>query len=375
MKCSLDYGPMRKIFIGLVPWLLVACSHPDDGATYSGTVELEDVHVGSLVGGRVSSVDVLDGQRVAAGAVLVRLDPREWDATLAEARAQADAAAKRLALLLAGTRPEQVAQAKAEAERQRLLWQVMALGSRTEEVAEARHRVDAARAAAELATKEFARIAALAQTEITAQQELDEARNRRDESDATVAALAQRLALLEAGLRKEEVSAAEASYAKARAYVDELVAGPRAEEIAAARAEVEAANARVAFTTTKIDELTIRAPSDAIVQTLDLRPGDLVTPNATVAILLLPQDTRIRVYVPEDRLGAVELGRSARIHVDGIPAPYAGRVTWISREAEFTPRNVQSRSERVTQVFAVRVRIDGDVGALKDGLWGDVTFE
>ncbi|MCC7170682.1 MAG: HlyD family efflux transporter periplasmic adaptor subunit [Planctomycetes bacterium] len=359
----------------LVPALLPACLPHSDSSTLSGTIELEDVHVGSLVGGRVLAVDVREGGRVSAGTVLVRLDPREWDATLAEARAQADAASKRLALLLAGTRPEQIAQAEAEAERQRLLWQVMALGSRSEEVAEARHRVEAAQAAAELALKEYARIAELAQTEITAQQELDDARNRRDETEATAAALAQRLALLESGLRKEEVSAAEASFVKARAYVDELKAGARSEEIAAARAELEAANARVAFTTTKIDELTIHAPSDAVVQTLDLRSGDLVAANATVAILLLPQDTRIRVYVPEDRLGAVTLGQRASIRVDGIETPYAGRVTWISREAEFTPRNVQSRSERVTQVFAVRVSIDGDVAALKDGLWGDVTFE
>lgn len=364
-------NPTLLVFLALLP----ACLPGSDPSTLSGTIELEDVHVGSLVGGRVLAVDVREGDRVAAGTVLVRLDPREWDATLAEARAQADAASKRLALLLAGTRPEQVAQAEAEAERQRLLWQVMALGSRVEEVAEARHRVEAAQAAADLALKEYARIAALAQTEITDQGELDEASNRRDQTAATAAALEQRLALLEAGLRKEEVSAAEASFVKARAYVDELKAGARSEEIAAARAELEAANARVAFTTTKIDELTIHAPSDAVVQTLDLRSGDLVAANATVAILLLPQDTRIRVYVPEDRLGAVTLGQRATIRVDGIETPYAGRVTWISREAEFTPRNVQSRSERVTQVFAVRVSIDGDVAALKDGLWGDVTFE
>ncbi len=365
---------MRPAWILALALVAPACS-PKDDSVWSGTVDLEDVHVGSLVGGRVLSIDVKEGDRVAAGATLVRLDPREWNATLAEARSQADAAKKRLALLEAGTRKETIDQAEAEAERQRLLWQVMALGSRTEEVEEARHRLDAAQADATLAETEYERIANLAQTDVATGRELDVAKNRRAESSATVAALSQRLALLEAGLRKEEVAAAEAAYKKAQAYVAELRAGSRPEEIAAARADAEAADARVAFAESKIAELTIGAPSESIVQTLDLRPGDLVGPGSTVAILLLPDRCRMRVFVPEDRLARVSVGQPAHVRFDGIDASFTGRVSWVSREAEFTPRNVQSRSERVTQVFAVRVTIEGDVARLKDGLWGDVTFE
>lgn len=355
--------------------LLAAACVPRDDATYSGTIELQDVHVGSLVGGRIAKIEVKEGDRVDAGQVLLRLDSSEWEATLAEAKAQADAAAKRLALLETGTRPEQIEQAEAEAEKQRLLWQVMALGSRTEEVAEARHRVEAAQASLELASKELDRVSQLAQTDAASASELDTAHNRREEAQATLAALQQRVALLEAGLRKEQVSAAESSYKKAVAYVAELKAGPRAEEIAAAKAEMAAALARVQFIETKIAELTIASPSAAVVQTLDLRPGDLVAAGSPVAILLLPQECRIRIFPPADRLGQVALGQKAQVVFDGLPAPYTGHVDWISRDAEFTPRNVQSHTERVTQVFAVRVAIDGDVAALKDGMWGDVTLQ
>src|SRR6185436_3291192 len=108
---------------------------------------------------------------------------------------------------------------------------------RPEEVAEARHRLEAARADLDLTEREHERVATLAQTDAASRQELDAARNRRDETRATVAALEQRVALVEAGLRKEEVGAAEAAFARASAFVAELKAGPRVEEIAAAKAD------------------------------------------------------------------------------------------------------------------------------------------
>lgn len=353
---------------------LLGCSERG-GAVYSGTVELKDVRVGSLVGGRVLAVHADEGQVVEAGSVLFRIDPVEWNAQLAEARAEADAAAKKLALLVAGTRKEQVVQAAAEAERQRLLWQVVAAGSREEEIGEAAHRLEAAEADAALARSEHARIANLAQSDDASEQELDVAARRSAEATATVAALRQRLLLLQAGLRPEEIDAAEQSYRKAEAYVAELEAGPRKEEIDAARAESEAAAARAAFIESKLAELTVHAPARALLQTLDLRPGDLVAAGEPVAILLLAEECRMTIYVPEDRLAAAALGQAAEVRFDGLDRPVAGRVSWISRTAEFTPRNVQTRSERVTQVFAVRIDLEGDVTALKDGLWGEARLQ
>jgi membrane fusion protein YbhG len=359
----------------LLPLGFLAACVAGDGGDYSGTVELRDIRVGSLVGGRVLSVEAREGDPIAKGSTLLQLDPREWNATLAEARAQADAAGKRLALLEAGTRKEAIDQAEAEAERERLLWQVIARGSRIEEVEEARRRADAAKADAELAAIDLKRKIDLAKGGAGPEEDVDRARKQLEEAEATFAAFRQRLSLLEAGFRKEEIDAAEAGYRKALARLAELKAGPRPEEIAAARAEGEAARSRVEFVESKIAELAVLAPSDAIVQTLDLRPGDLVQAGQTAAVLLLPEECFVTVFVPEDRLASVSLGRKARARFDGLATPLAGKVTWISREAEFTPRNVQTRSERVTQVFAVRVTLEGNLSPLKDGLWADVTFE
>jgi len=129
--------------------------------------------------------------------------------------------------------------------------------------------------------------------------------------------------------------------------------------------------ARIATAKEKIDELTIRAPAPCIVQTLDLRPGDLIAPGAPVAVILLLEEPWVLVHVPESRLAKIEVGQKAEVRPDGHP-PIEGRVEWVSREAEYTPRNVQTREDRVTQVFRAKVRIVGDASRLKDGMWADV---
>ena len=156
--------------------------------------------------------------------------------------------------------------------------------------------------------------------------------------------------------------------------VKRLEAGSRPEEIAAKRANLDAAKARIQLARTKIKELTIRTPADCFVQTLDLRPGDLIQAGEPVAILLLSEEPWITIYVPEQHLARVSMGQAARVLPDGHKA-MEGSVTWISRRSEYTPRSVQTREERITQVFAVKLVIHGDTSRLKDGMWADVEFK
>jgi HlyD family secretion protein len=354
--------------------LFAACGRAEDGAGYSGTVEFPDVRVGSLVGGRVERVLVREGERAAAGDALVALDPREWRSALEEARALAEATARELDLLRAGPRAEEIAAAEAEAKRLELLWSVLAQGPRPEEVEAARERVNEARAALVEAEARFERERQLRSSGSSSQERVDEAHAAREIARARAAAAEQQLQLLEKGLRPEEVEAARQAHVAQAERVRALRAGARPEEIAAKQATLEAARARIAVAESKLDELTIRAPADCFVQTLDVRPGDLIAPGAPVAVLLLAEEPWVTVYVPEGELASVRVGGGARVLPDGHP-PLQGRVAWVSRVAEFTPRNVQTRGERVTQVFAVKVVVEGDVGRLKDGMWADVALE
>jgi multidrug resistance efflux pump len=361
----------RALSVVLLAAIATACAGGEDRDDLSGTLEFPDVEVGSLVGGRVEKVWKREGDEAKAGEVLVTLEAREWEANLEEASALATATARELDLLRAGARAEEIAGAEAEARRLELLWSVSAKGSRPEEVEAARAEVRAVEAALTDAEQEVGRLQTLARGGHEPAATLDRAVTTRDTALARKAVAEQRLRLLERGLRPEEVEAARQAWVAQEERVKALRAGPRPEEVAAKRATLEAAEARIRFAKTKLAELRIVAPGDGFVQTLDVRPGDLVQAGKPVGILLLGEEPWITVHVPEGRLAQVRLGQEASVLPDGH-APVAGRVAWISRRAEYSPRNVQTKGERVTQVFPVRVVLSGDLEGLKDGMWADV---
>jgi HlyD family secretion protein len=117
----------------------------------------------------------------------------------------------------------------------------------------------------------------------------------------------------------------------------------------------------------------VLAPSNATVEVLDVRPGDLIAPNTPVATLLESDQIYVRIYIPETVLGHVQLGQQAEIRVDSFPNQvFHGVVEQINQQAEFLPRNVQTREERVHQVFGVKVRIDDTSHRVLAGMAADV---
>ncbi len=352
--------------------LLLAGCAANEGPLLSGTVEFPDVEVGSLVGGRVLEVRKGEGETAGKDEVLLQLDPGEWQSALEEAEALAEVTARDLDLLVAGPRAEEVARAEADARRLGLLWKIVALGAREEEVGGAREDVRAAHALETEAERRLAREREL--RDASTKEALERAEADAETARARRAAVEQRLRLLERGARPEEVEAAREAHVAQAKLVEQLKAGARPEEIASKRAQLEAARARIRTAKTKLEELTIRAPAPCIVQTLDLRPGDLVAAGAPVAVVLLLEEPWVMVHVPEARLSGIQVGQAAEVRPDGHP-PLEGRVTWISRRSEYTPRNVQTREERVTQVFRAKVTLTGDVSRLKDGMWADVVLK
>ncbi len=165
-----------------------------------------------------------------------------------------------------------------------------------------------------------------------------------------------------------------ASVEQAREQLRALETGPRRERIAAQRAAVASAEAAVRQAEAQLDHATIRAPFDGRVTIRHREPGETVQPGQPVLTLMDPDDRWVRIYVAEDRIGAVQIGQRAIITSDTFEdEEYEGRVVFIAREAEFTPRNVQTREDRVKLVYAVRVEITGDPDfALKPGVPADV---
>jgi len=147
--------------------------------------------------------------------------------------------------------------------------------------------------------------------------------------------------------------------ATARETAEELERGSRNQEIAAARAALDGQRAELAYLERQRVELEVRAPAAGRIESIDLRPGDLVAPNQPVASILEPDQLWVRVYVPEPSLGRVAIGQAAELRVDTFPErSFPGRVVEIRHQAEYLPRNVQTLDQRSDQVFAVKVAVE-----------------
>ena len=152
----------------------------------------------------------------------------------------------------------------------------------------------------------------------------------------------------------------------------ELARGNRAEDVRAAEAALDEAEQRLAFLLRQSQETVVRAPADGTVETLDLRPGDLVGPNQPVARILEPRQMWVRVWVPEPLLGRVHVGQKATITVDTFPKrEFTGKVVEIRQQGEYTPRNIQTLKQRMDLVFGVKVAID-PTPELKPGMAAQV---
>ncbi len=144
--------------------------------------------------------------------------------------------------------------------------------------------------------------------------------------------------------------------------------GNRPEDIQAAAATLAAEESQLAYLERQREDLVVRAPADGRIQTIDLRPGDLVGAGQPVATILEPDQIWVRVYVPEPRLGLVRIGQTAHIAVDTFPGrEFPGRVVEIRQKGEYTPRNIQTLDQRMDQVFGVKVAIEPNA-ELKPGM-------
>ncbi len=144
-----------------------------------------------------------------------------------------------------------------------------------------------------------------------------------------------------------------------------------------ARSEHTRAQASVREIEAMLANMVIRASFDGVVTVRHHEPGEIVAAGAPVLTVMNPNDRWVRIYIPENRIGAVHLGQKAAITTDTYPERrYGGTATFIASEAEFTPKNVQTTEERVKLVYAVKVRITHDPQFdLKPGVPADVRFE
>ncbi|HOW69281.1 MAG TPA: efflux RND transporter periplasmic adaptor subunit [Phycisphaerae bacterium] len=358
--------------LGVLGWLYWQ-QHKPQALVVSGFVEADLIRVGSRVGGRVAEVSVVEGQQVKAGTPLFRIDPFDLQEQLKQAEAELAASQADHARLKAGNRPQEIEQARAKFNRMTAIHEKLVAGPRPREIEIAREELNRAKAGLELAESEHERVESLRKQGTAPKIELDLAIRQLKAAKADTAAAQLKLALLEEGSRKEDLAEAKAALAEAEQAMRLLEAGFRTEDLAKAAAQVMAAQARVAAIQVRLRELVVIAPCDCSVEAIDLHPGDLVAMNAPAVSLLDKTSLWVRAYLPESRLGQVQLGQKVPIRVDSFPTEqFQGRLTFLAQEAEFTPRNVQTPEERSKQVFRIKVYLDQGLDRLRVGMAADV---
>jgi HlyD family secretion protein len=259
------------------------CGHRSNSV--SGTIEVDEVHVGPRSGGRVEKIFAWEGDTLRAGQPIVQLDASELHARRDLAEAQINTAIH-----------------------------------------------DADSQAAQL---EFLR---------------DDARRQQDL------------------LKRKVVSPSDAERAGSSARAQE-------KNVEAAKMRVTQARAQLADIDAQLAEMQITAPADSVLEVLSVKVGDVLPANREVATLLLTHHLWVRVYVPEPWLGLIKLGEHVRVRVDSFPGKdFDGVVEQINRQAEFTPRNVQTVADRIKQVFGVKIRLPSDDDHLRAGMAADVYF-
>ncbi|HTM18843.1 MAG TPA: efflux RND transporter periplasmic adaptor subunit [Terracidiphilus sp.] len=369
------FASAAALLIALV-WVASAWIGHRSRFEYSGTVETREIQIGSKVGGRVTEVPVEEGQVVKAGTQLVRFECDELKAQRAQAAAalaQAQADAEKMAR---GNRPEEIAQAEATARAQRAAFEEAKNGPRRQEIEQAQADYKAASADATNARIFYERMEKLIATDTISRQQFDDAREKRDAAAQRAESARQRLALLEAGTRQEDVSAAEAKFKQAESAAVLARKGFRREDVAAARGRMAEAQGRVAELDARLREAELIAPADAVLEVVSVRPGDLVQSGRIVVTMLEASQLWVKVYVPETDLAHVRVGQKATVRVDSFGGrAFEGHVGQIASQAEFLPRNVQTKSDREHQVFGVKVYVDNSQQVLKSGMSATVRLQ
>jgi len=290
----------------------------------SGTVEAREVDLAFQVGGRIAGLAVDEGDAVKAEQPVATLDASDYELALRTATAQMEATRAALAVLQAGTRAQELRVAEAK-------------------LAQAQADLDYARA-------EFQRVAELIPRKLAAENQLDLARQRQNVALAGVEQARQNLALLREG--------------------------PRREEIDRAAAELRARQAAVETARRQLDYTQARSPVAGVVAVRLAEVGEVVSPGKPVLRIAELGRPWVRAYLNETDLPRVRLGQPAEVRVDGLPGKVlVGRLAFISPDAEFTPKTVETRALRVDLVYRVKIEVDNPDGALKLGQPADVLLK
>jgi HlyD family secretion protein len=287
-----------------------------EAATFQGVVEIEETVLAFELGGRVQEVTVKEGDKVAVGQRIASLDDSLSKATEVARLAEVNVAEAQVQLLRQGARPLEIRAADS--------------------------RVEAAKAVESQLAKNVERLHALLQNGAISQAAVDDAESQLQR------AIAERTA--------------------AEHVLDNLKAGSRAQEIKGAKARTDAAVGALELERVRMRKHVLNSPLDGRVLDVHVEPGEVIGTGAAVATIGRSREPYVDVFVPQSKMGNVKVGTPARVRIDALKTALNGKVTWVGRRTEFTPRYLFSENERSTLVLRVRVTFDDPKEELVSGV-------
>ncbi len=309
----------KSTILSLMLSLLFGCSGngETDSIEFSGTVETTDIILSSQVTGKVLNIELDDGATATTNDTIMIIDPETYQIQLMQAQAQQD-----------------LAKAK---------YDLLKNGARVEDIRLSQEAVKQAKANYESAQKDYERFKELFYTESITKKQLQDAETR--------------------------FKVAEAQYKSAKENTRKIRNLARPEELSQARAALDAAKANVRLLQKRVNDCYVLSPINGQIVKIFAEIGENVTPQSSLAKISNMSEVEVVVYIQETDLGKVKLGQKANVYSDSYEnKAYEGKVTYISPEAEFTPKNIQTKEERTKLVFAVKLSVPNPDHELKAGM-------
>jgi HlyD family secretion protein len=341
---------------------------------------LTQVDISFKIAGRLVERTVTEGDWVKKGQLLARLDPaqlRHQDSRDKALISSAVSNYQQLETSIAfqrATIESDVAARRAELNASQAKLDALLNGNRTQDIQQSAAAVNDAKAQLEFAKSDWDRAQVLFKNEDISRQQYDQYRMKVDSLTAMLRQAEERYSLMKEGARKEDIEGARAEVARAQAGVktaeaNRLELQRKEEELAARKAEIERSRAQEGISESQLDDTAVYAPMDGVVLVKSAEVGEVLAAGTNVMTIGDIDHPWLRAYINETDLGRVKLGQKVNLSTDSFAnKTYTGHVGFIASEAEFTPKQIQTKEERVKLVYRIKIDVENSSHELKSNM-------
>jgi HlyD family secretion protein len=361
-------------------WYTGAFARKGNSILVSGNLELTQVDLSFKTAGRLTERRVDEGNWVKQGDLIARIDPVELQrqsqrdkALVSSAQSNYDQLVTSIAFQKA-TLESDIAAKQADLNLAQAKLDELLNGSRKQEIQQSAAAVNDAKAQLEFARLDWDRSQTLFKNDDISKQQYDQSRTKFESATAMLRQAEEKDSMVQEGPRKEDIAGARADVARAQAGVktaeaNRLEVQRREQELVERRAEIDRSQAVSGMTQKQLSDTEVYTPIDGVVLVKAAEPGEVLAAGTTVVTIGDLDHPWLRAYINETDLGRVKLGQKVKLTTDSFPNKvYWGQISYIASEAEFTPKQIQTKEERVKLVYRIKIEVDNKEHELKNNM-------